>query len=370
MSCSDAEVKKYSWRSLSSCPAGFEFGRIEDAGDGLRPRQVGERGGVVAAVERIEADRVDRLRAPQAERVHPFAAPADHRRVEGDGENLLLRLPQLAGRVVDEESGLDRAAEADVVVRLAALELPQIAVRQPVFGQFDLLAVLDLLVEQPVHIADAVAVGRNPDRRHGLHEAGGEAPEAAIAEGGVGLEVGDGVEVDAEAAQRRPHRLDQAEIGDRVAEQSPDQELDRKIVHTLRAGPVGAAGRIHPAVDGVVANRQNRRRQPIMRPRDMGVLADGIGELAEDLLPQALGIAGQVRSLDGRRVIHGRKTRKNSGRNSYRIGAAVKPSDDRRGETCTCRFVEPRRAAVFPVSSYLARRPGVPACNIHGNDCR
>ena len=65
--------------------------RIKDAGNGLRPGQVGQGADMVAAVELVEADRIDGAGAPQAERIHPRAAPADDRRVVGDGENLLVR---------------------------------------------------------------------------------------------------------------------------------------------------------------------------------------------------------------------------------------------------------------------------------------
>ena len=75
-------------------------GGVEHAGDRVGPGQVGERAGIIAAIEGLEADRVGRLRAPQAKRVHPPAAPADDRRIEGDRENLLLRIPELRAGVV------------------------------------------------------------------------------------------------------------------------------------------------------------------------------------------------------------------------------------------------------------------------------
>ena len=264
--------------------------RIEDAGDGLRPRPVGERADMVAAVELVEADLVDGAGAPQAKRVHPRPAPADDGRVVGDGEDLFLRVPALAHRVAGHAVALDAAAEADVVGRLAPFELPEIAVRQPVLGQLDLSAVLDFLVEEAVDVADAVAVGRDADRRHAFHEAGGETAETAIAEGGVGFERLDRVEVDAEAAKRLGDRLDQAEIGHRVAEKAADQELDRQVVDPLGAGPVGAAGRFHPSVDRPVADDEDRRRQPVVRLGDDRVLADRVGELVDDLGLEAVGV--------------------------------------------------------------------------------
>ena len=185
---------------------------------------------------------------------------------------------------------LDAAAEADVVGGLAAVELPGVAVLEPGLGQLDLVAVDDLLAEEAVAVADAVAVGRHADRRHALHEAGGEPPEAAVAERGVGLELGDLVEVDVEQLQRRAHRLGQPEVRDRVAHQPADQELEAEVVDPLLALEVGGAGRVHPVLDGAVAGDQDHRLQPVVRLGDLRVLADAVGQPLDDLAGEDLGI--------------------------------------------------------------------------------
>ena len=71
-------------------------------------------------------------------------------------------------------------------------------------------AVADLLHEQAVLVADAVAVGRDRERRHAVHVAGGEPAEAAVAERCVRLELAELVEIDAEAGQRRARGSEQA----------------------------------------------------------------------------------------------------------------------------------------------------------------
>ena len=70
-------------------------------------------------------------------------------------------------------------------------------------------------------------------RRHAFHEAGGEPAEAAIAERRVGLEPASRVEIDAEVVKRLAHRLDDAEIGHRIAQQPADQEFEREIIDPL-----------------------------------------------------------------------------------------------------------------------------------------
>ncbi len=57
--------------------------RIEDAGQAFRLVAFAQRADVVAGVEGIEQDRVDRLGGPEAQRVDALAPPADDGRVEG-----------------------------------------------------------------------------------------------------------------------------------------------------------------------------------------------------------------------------------------------------------------------------------------------
>ena len=133
----------------------------------------------------------------------------------------------------------DRAAEADLEGAFAPLELPGIAVIEPGLRQFDLPAVMDLLAEHAVDVADAIAMRRDVDGRHAFHEAGGEPAEAAIAERRVRLQRGDEVEVDAERRQRLAHVVHQAEIGEGVAHQAADQEFQRQVIDALVAVLVG-----------------------------------------------------------------------------------------------------------------------------------
>ena len=282
MSCSEADEKKNSCRSRSSCPAGVESAGIEHARDRLGLRAFLQRADVVAGVELVEQDRIDRLRAPEPQRIHPRAAPADDRGIEGHREDVLGRPPFEPGRAVRLLHRHHLPAEADLVGRFAALELPRIAVRQPVLRQFDLPALAHFLAEHAVGIADAVAVGRDLQRRHRVHEARREPAEAAIAERRVGLEIDEIAEVDIEILQRLPHLLHEADIAHGIAHQPPDEEFEAEVVDALLALPPGAAARFHPAVDDAVADREDGRLQPVVRPRDDRVLPDRIGQLFED----------------------------------------------------------------------------------------
>ena len=93
----------------------------------------------------------------------------------------------MARRASGLVNGLDTASEANVVDDLRPREFPRVAERQPVFRVFLLPSVLEDLAEQPVIITDAIAVGRDAEACHALQETGGEAPQTAIPERGIGL---------------------------------------------------------------------------------------------------------------------------------------------------------------------------------------
>ncbi len=108
-------------------------------------------------------------------------------------------------------------------------------------------------------------------------------PRPPLPSAASGSSSADRIEIDGELAQREPHRLRQAEIAQRLLEQTADQEFERKIIDALAAGAEGLARRGHPAVDDAVAHGKDGGEQPIVVLRDDRVLADRIGELCHDL---------------------------------------------------------------------------------------
>ena len=120
---------------------------VENLGDRFRPHGFRKRADVVAGVERIEFDRIDRARRPQAQRVDVPAAPADDRRVVGDRFDRLGRMPDVVGALIVALDHFDPAAEADGVIVFGADEFPRIAVDEPVLGGFLLPAAADDLAE-------------------------------------------------------------------------------------------------------------------------------------------------------------------------------------------------------------------------------
>ena len=212
--------------------------RIEDAGQGLGAGGLGQGADMVARVEGVELNRVQCPRLPKAQRVDPFAAPADHGRVDRQRDHLFGGNPTRDAGLVR----LDLASKADRIGALAAFKFPGVAVGQPGFGQFDLPALIDPLAEHAVDIADAIAIGRKVERGQALHETGGQPPQPAIAERGVGFKLAQHLKVDAERGQRLAHLFHHPKIGQAVAQQPPDQEFQAEIIDALGPRRVGRAG--------------------------------------------------------------------------------------------------------------------------------
>ena len=83
--------------------------------------------------------------------------------------------------------GIDVAKETNGLGGLGTNHLPWIAVAEPVVWLFALEAILDELAEDAVVVANAVSRSRYLEGGKGVEEAGGQPPQAAVAEAGVRL---------------------------------------------------------------------------------------------------------------------------------------------------------------------------------------
>ena len=273
--------------------AQFESGRrlvarIEHARDSLEPHTVGQRPDVIATIEIGEPQRIVGARRPQPECVDVAPAPADDRRVVGERGDRLRRMPLVTRRRAAIVDRIDGAAEADRVGDFGPLELPRIPPRQPVLRQFMLPAVLHHLTENAMVVADAVTVRGDRQRGHAFHEARREPPEPAIAQRRVRLDRAQPFERNTQFAERVLRRRGEPEVAERVHQQASDQELERQVVDALPAVAVRCAGRLHPAVDGVVAYGERGRDEPVVIAGVAGILAHRIRELVEDQRAEGL----------------------------------------------------------------------------------
>ncbi len=134
--------------------------------------------------------------------------------------------PAVALRAVFVAPYLAATAEAHPLGVLGALHLPRVAVSKPVIGLLDLAAVLDILPEHAVFIADAVPHHRQLQRGATIQEAGSEAPEAAVTESRVHLLFCQFLEIHTELLHRLAGRTADAEVQKGVSHGAPHQELE------------------------------------------------------------------------------------------------------------------------------------------------
>ncbi len=255
--------------------------RIEHLRDRLSAHRIRQGADEITGVESVELERIRRTGRPQAERVHVLAAPADYRRVVADRLDGFGRMPDVPGPLVFALDHFDPAAEADGVVDLWPLELPGVAVGEPVFGRLLLPAAANDLAEQTVVVADAVAVRGDAERRHAVHETGGEASEAAVAERGVRFDAAELGQIDAELLERLGHRFRDTEIGHRVEQKTADQEFQRQVVDPFTPVSIDFGGGFKPAIDDNVSCGEGDCEKPVARAGHLRNLAHGIGQLRQ-----------------------------------------------------------------------------------------
>ena len=220
------------------------------------------------------------LGPPQAHVDHVVVVEPRHEQVAGHGHDDLGVGPAGAVAAVLVGRGGDVAVELHRVHERGPFVHPRRAEPQPAVRGLDLVAVDDLLVEQAEVIADAVAVGRNLHGGDGIHEAGGQPAEAAVAQGRVFLALLQGLQVVAELLQGLGDLVHQPHVDDGVAQRAADEKLERQVVH-----PFHLLG-----VEGLLG------LDPLFHEH----VAQGIGERPVDVL-----VAGAVRvaALEAHQVV-------------------------------------------------------------------
>ena len=196
--------------------------RVQDPRDVLVFVLGAGRARVVAGVEGAEVKVGRRHRLPQPQRADSVGAVAGNHHVIGLGGDLAGVPPQrLAVRVFDP------AAKVHGVGDLGAGKLPGCAILQPGIGVLGLTAVLDVLREHAIFIADAVAKRRQAQGRHGVEKAGRQTAQATVAQGGIGLLLGHVFQCLRMVCEAFRVLLAQVQGRQRVGERAAHQELHR-----------------------------------------------------------------------------------------------------------------------------------------------
>ena len=280
--------------------------RIEHLAQGLRDHLLAHRTVIVADVEVLEIEGLDRLALPQPQGIAGIDPVAEHRRVAGHALDPARRNPAhpIAPSFVD--AGLAVAAEIHVVAHLRTHDLPGVALLQPLVGHLHLPTVADLLVEDAELVADAVADGRDLQRRQRIHVAGRQPSEAAVAQPRLLLQRADRVEIPAQRAHCLARGRLYAEGDQVVAELRSDQEFGRQVARNFQVARRVGLHRAHPARQHPVAHRVGERHVPVVGRGDSRVASLQAGEIVQHRALQRLGSQPAACRLDIRSLPGGR----------------------------------------------------------------
>ncbi len=115
-----------------------------------------------------------------------------------------------------------------------AFELPRVAVLQPVVRGLFLATINNVLLEHTVVVADAVAAPWQAKRSQRVEEAGGQTPQATVAEAGVVLFVDQLFKIQPHLFQRVFNVAVDAQCQQGIREGAANQKLHRQVIDLAR----------------------------------------------------------------------------------------------------------------------------------------
>ena len=145
-----------------------------------------------------------------------------------------------------------------------------------------MVAVVNLLAKEAVVVVDAVAVARHVEGGERVEEAGGEAPEAAVAEGRVLFGVLDLLNVAAEAVEGFVEGVVEPQIEDVVGQGSTDEKLHGEVVDAFGAGFSVAGLGLLSVVDGELANGEGDGAETIVGGERLPGSPEGVARVASN----------------------------------------------------------------------------------------
>jgi hypothetical protein len=257
--------------------------RIEHLGDVLAADLGLDGAPVVALLKGAEVELLGRDGRPQAQEVGVVGAVAEHGRVVGHALHHPRRQPphDVPARHVDRVLGA--APVAHHRLELEAPDFPRVSEAEPQIGHLDLRAVSDLLIEDAELVADAVPDRRQVERGERVHEAGRQAPEAAVTETRLLFLLDQLVELEPQLGERVAHRPLDAEAQQVGRELRPHQVLGRQVDHRAVLALEVGAGRAHPAQQDAVAHGVCERQVVVVARRHAGKLRELEIELSHEV---------------------------------------------------------------------------------------
>ena len=211
---------------------GVVVGGVEHLGNDLRHGVPLQGLGVIAPGEGGHIEALGGLGGPQHQGVDGLAViPGNIHLVGHRHDGLVVQVGGPEAAVV--LPGVDVSAEAHLH-RLALVgHQPHVAHAQPVVGELHLPAVHDLLLEDAELIADGIARHRQIQAGGGVHVAGGQTAQAAVAQTRVGLDLVQVVDIHAALVQGLGEHVLQPQVIEIIAQGGAHQKLHGHIVDLL-----------------------------------------------------------------------------------------------------------------------------------------
>ena len=162
---------------------------------------------------------------------------------------------------------LGAAVEPDDLEVIGSGELPRVAVKRPVIGKLNLLAILEGLLEDPELIPDAIAHRRHVQGGQRVQQAGGQPAQPPVPQPGLhiqllqlpGGEPGPGHGLAGQPGGAGIQRV--------LAELAAQHVLRRQVIDELRVGHMVCPGRPGPAVSKAVPDRDGQRPVDVLGTR-------------------------------------------------------------------------------------------------------
>lgn len=131
-------------------------------------------------------------------------------------------------------------------------------------------------------VADAVAMSRQPQGGHALHETGGQAAEAAVAQRRVRLHLSDALQRHPQLGHGLACHVEQAEVAQVVDQQAADEKFQRQVIDPLAVLARDLSTGFFPVIDQVVAGGQGQGLEPVVVEGIGRILAHGITQFGQD----------------------------------------------------------------------------------------
>ena len=180
------------------------------------------------------------------------------------------------------------AAKTDLFGLIFLGDQPGIAHIQPLVGQFHLLAVDDLLLEDAQLVADGVAGGGNVQSGHGIQIAGCQTAQTAIAQTGIGLQLEQVRSREAQRFNGLLQGLQNAQVVGILHQGATHQKFEGQVVDLTGMGVDGLVLGNHPAGRHDVAQNHGAGFENVLCGCFIHVAAEVAAQLCDNQFGQFL----------------------------------------------------------------------------------